>query len=77
MKKYRIIVKLKENVLDPQGKTIAEAAERMAFKGISSLRAGKVFDLETEDSVTPEAIQELAKKILVNAVIENFEVQVL
>lgn len=77
MKKYRIIVKLKENVLDPQGKTIAEAAERMSFKGIASLRAGKVFDLETEDSVTPETIQELAKKILVNAVIENFEVQVL
>jgi len=77
VKKYRIIVKLKENVLDPQGKTIAEAAERMSFKGIASLRAGKVFDLETEDSVTPETIQELAKKILVNAVIENFEVQVL
>ncbi|PKL15097.1 MAG: phosphoribosylformylglycinamidine synthase, purS protein [Spirochaetae bacterium HGW-Spirochaetae-6] len=74
MKKYQVVVKLKPNVLDPQGKAVQQAAERMALKGIGSIRMGKYFEIETEDDVTLESIQVLAKKILTNEVIEIFEV---
>ncbi len=75
MNKYKVIVKLKENVLDPEGKTIKQAAERLDFKGLKSLRVGKVFEIETEDSVGKDKIKELTEKILINPVIEVFEIE--
>lgn len=75
MKKYRVIVKLKPNVLDPEGKTIQQAAERLEFKGIKSLRVGKSFEIEADDNVTRSAIEELSRKILINPVIHTFEIE--
>ncbi|OHD11227.1 MAG: phosphoribosylformylglycinamidine synthase, purS protein [Spirochaetes bacterium GWB1_36_13] len=75
MKKYRVLVKLKPNVLDPEGNTIKQAAERMGVQGLQSLRTGKVFEIETDDSMTREKIEELAKKVLINPVIQTFEVE--
>ncbi len=75
MKKYKVIVKLKQNVLDTEGKTIIGTAERLNFTGIKSLRVGKVFEIETEDNIGLTQIEDLAKKILVNPVIEVFEIE--
>lgn len=75
MKKYQVVVKLKTNVLDPEGKAIAQAAERLNFKGIESLRVGKYFEIEVEDSFSVEQVKELAEKILINPVIEVYEIK--
>lgn len=75
MKKYRIIVKIKPNVLDPEGKAIQQAAERMQFTGINSIRVGKSFEVEVEDNVKKEMVEELAKKFLINPIIEIFEIE--
>lgn len=75
MKKYRIIVKIKPNVLDPEGKTIQNAAERLGFSGIHSIRAGKIFEIEVEDHIDHKKVQELAQKVLINPVVEVFEIE--
>ncbi len=46
MIKARVIVTLKNGVLDPQGKAIEHALAGLGFDGVGSARQGKVFDLE-------------------------------
>jgi phosphoribosylformylglycinamidine synthase len=75
LKKYQVIVKLKTNVLDPEGKAIQQAAGRMGFDKIQSIRAGKFFEIEVEDSAGENDIKEIAEKILVNPVIETYEIK--
>ena len=50
MIKARIVVTLKNGVLDPQGKAIEGALGNLGFDGVGSVRQGKVFDVELEGS---------------------------
>jgi phosphoribosylformylglycinamidine synthase len=75
VKKYRVIVKLKANVLDPEGKTISNSAQRLKFTEIQNLRVGKIFEIEGDDNLTLSRVEELAKKILINPVVEVFEIE--
>lgn len=75
MKKYRVIVKLKPNVLDPEGNTIQQASAQLGFSGIQSLRVGKIFEIEVEDTFSKEQIELLAKKLLINPITQVFEIQ--
>ena len=72
----RIRVTLKPTVNDPQGKTIANALERLSFDSVQSVRAGKYFEVEVNSSVESEAREQVAsmcEKLLSNPVIETFE----
>ena len=44
--KVRVIVTLKNGVLDPQGKAIEGALGALGFDGVGQVRQGKVFDLD-------------------------------
>jgi len=46
--KARVIVTLKSGVLDPQGKAIEGALKGLAVDGLTSVRQGKVFDIELD-----------------------------
>jgi phosphoribosylformylglycinamidine synthase PurS subunit len=70
--KYIVIVKPKKAILDPQGKAIKNVAQNYLGKEIGSIRVGKYFEIETDES--KDAVEELAKKILSNEVIEDYEV---
>lgn len=75
--KTKVIVKLKDGVLDPQGKAIEHAAKSLGYEGIHSVRVGKVFELEWEGESAGEVqekTQALSEKLLANTVIENFTV---
>jgi phosphoribosylformylglycinamidine synthase len=77
--KARITVTLKSVVLDPQGKAIEGALRSLGLNGISSVRQGKVFDveLETPDRGRAEAIlREACEKLLANTVVENFHIEI-
>ena len=77
--KARVTVTLKTGVLDPQGKAIEGALKSLGVAGISSVRQGKVFDIELEEGDAAKAeiaIKEAAEKLLANTVIENFRVEV-
>lgn len=73
----RVIVTLKNGVLDPQGKAIEGALAGLGFSGIAGARQGKVFDLklETDDPEKAKAeAAEMCEKLLANMVIENYTV---
>ena len=75
--KISIIVTLKKDVLDPQGKTIKKALEGMNFKNINDVRQGKYFEIEIEEKnqkKADEKIEEMCKKLLANLVIENYKI---
>ncbi|MBY0582695.1 MAG: phosphoribosylformylglycinamidine synthase subunit PurS [Sphingomonas sp.] len=73
--KLRIIVTLKNGVLDPQGKAIHKALDGLGFSGINDVRAGKLIELDVDDSTSDAAIDEMCRKLLANTVIENFRVE--
>ena len=78
--KARITVTLKSGVLDPQGKAIESALKSLGVTGITSVRQGKVFDIELEaaDKRKAEAkLAEAAETLLANMVIENYRVEIL
>ena len=79
MIKARIVVTLKNGVLDPQGKAIEGALGTLGFDGLGSIRQGKVFDVEVEggDRAKAEAdLKAMCEQLLANTVIENYAIQI-
>lgn len=76
--KARVLVTLKSAVLDPQGKAIEGALRSLGVPGVSSVRQGKVFDveLETADPAKAEAtLKDACEKLLANTVIETYRIE--
>jgi phosphoribosylformylglycinamidine synthase PurS subunit len=73
--KARVLVTLKSGVLDPQGKAIHHALEGLGFSGVNDVRAGKLIELDVDDTVDDQAIEEMCRKLLANTVIENFKIE--
>ena len=75
--KISVIITLKEDVLDPQGKVIHQTLDGMGFEGINEVRQGKYFEIDTkeDDKNNAEAkVEEMCKKLLANLVIEDFKI---
>ncbi|AHC27368.1 MULTISPECIES: phosphoribosylformylglycinamidine synthase subunit PurS [Mycobacteriaceae] len=72
----RVVVHVmpKAEILDPQGQAIVGALGRLGHGGVSDVRQGKRFELEVDDSVSDEALNEIAESLLANTVIEEFSV---
>lgn len=80
MKKVKAVVyvRLKEEVLDPQGKTIGLAMENMGYKEFGSVRSGRFFELECDSHPDLEnRIDEICRKLLSNPVIETYRVEMI
>ena len=78
--KARVIIMLKDGVLDPQGEAIKQALTSLEYNKVNSVRQGKVIDLELNESLEEAAIdsiQEMCEKLLANTVIENYEIKLL
>jgi phosphoribosylformylglycinamidine synthase subunit PurS len=73
--KLRIIVTLKNGVLDPQGKAIHHALEGLGFGGVNDVRAGKLIELDVADETSDVALDEMCRKLLANTVIENYRIE--
>jgi phosphoribosylformylglycinamidine synthase len=67
---------LKTTVLDPQGKTIHGALNKMGYKGVGEVRQGKFFELTLNGGMDKAAakaeVERIAKEVLTNPVIEEF-----
>lgn len=64
----------KAEILDPQGKAVAGALNRLGHKSFKGVRIGKRVELTVEGDVTPEILAEaqvIAEEILSNQVIED------
>ena len=75
--KIKVIVTLKNGVLDPQGKAIQQTLNGMGFSEVHEVRQGKYFDIEVDDADENKAkfkVDEMCKKLLANLVIEDYKI---
>ena len=75
--KISVIITLKKDVLDPQGKVIHQTLDGMGFNDVNEVRQGKYFEIDTKESdpnKAKEKVEEMCKKLLANLVIENYKI---
>ena len=75
--KISVIITLKKDVLDPQGKVIHQTLDGMGFNDISEVRQGKYFEINTKEKDPNKAkdkVEEMCKKLLSKLVIENYKI---
>ena len=75
--KIKVIVTLKDGVLDPQGKAIQQPLNGMSFSEVKEVRQGKYFDIEvstTDEKKARTKAEEMCKKLLANLVIEDYRI---
>ena len=75
--KISVIITLKKDVLDPQGKVIQQTLNVMGFENINEVRQGKYFEIDTKETDPKKAkdqVEEMCKKLLANLVIENYKI---
>jgi phosphoribosylformylglycinamidine synthase len=75
--KATVLVRLKAEVLDPQGDAVRRALGKLGFEGVGRVRVGKLIEIEIDDSDSEGLAPRLAKmadELLANPVTEDFEV---
>jgi phosphoribosylformylglycinamidine synthase len=75
----RVVVDVmpKPEILDPQGKAVHGALDRLGFEGVSDVRQGKRFEIEVAgelDEARLADVRRMAETLLANPVIEDFTV---
>ena len=74
--KISVIITLKKDVLDPQGKVIHQTLDGMGFNDVNEVRQGKYFEIDTKESDSEKAkekVEEMCKKLLANLGIEDYK----
>tara|TARA_B100000029_G_scaffold143611_1_gene138858 strand:- start:13 stop:246 length:234 start_codon:yes stop_codon:yes gene_type:complete len=75
--KIKVIVTLKNGVLDPQGKAIQQTLNSMSFSNVEEIRQGKFFEIdinETDEAKAKSQVEDMCKKLLANLVIEDYKI---
>ena len=79
--KARVYVWMKSTVLDPQGKTVCSALQGLGHKMIADVRQGKYFEIMlasgTDRGKAAAEMDQVAKEVLSNPVIEDYRVEIL
>ena len=77
--KATVLVRLKSEVLDPQGDAVRRALGKLGFEGVRSVRVGKLIEMELDDAVAGTDVrahlEKIADEMLANPVIEDFEIK--
>jgi phosphoribosylformylglycinamidine synthase subunit PurS len=71
--KARVLIRLKEGILDPQGKAVERALPALGFEGVSHVRVGRLVELEADSA---DDLGDLCEKLLANPLIEDYEIEV-
>jgi phosphoribosylformylglycinamidine synthase subunit PurS len=75
----RVLIRLKQSILDAQGASVRRALEGLGFREVLDVRVGKVVDLDVDGDSGEETrrrVEEMCARLLVNPVIEDFSVEV-
>ncbi len=75
--KVKVEIRLKPDILDPQGEAVKNALQRMNFKHILSLRQGKLIELNldtTDRKLAQKIAKKMAKDLLANPIMETFNI---
>ncbi|GAA3877927.1 phosphoribosylformylglycinamidine synthase subunit PurS [Celeribacter arenosi] len=73
--KARVTVMLKNGVLDPQGEAVRHALGALGFDGVEGVRQGKVIELDLVQGTSQATVKEMCDKLLANAVIESYTIE--
>ena len=76
--KARVTVMLKAGVLDVQGEAVRHALGTLGFGGVKGVRQGKVIELDLAESdrdAAAAAVKGMCDKLLANAVIESYRIE--
>lgn len=76
--KAKVIITLKNGVLDPQGKAIATSLDHLGFSGVENVRQGKFIEVElsqTDPDKARQEVEQMCEKLLTNTVIENYQIE--
>ncbi|MBX3190604.1 MAG: phosphoribosylformylglycinamidine synthase subunit PurS [Labilithrix sp.] len=78
--KATVLVRLKSEVLDPQGDAVRRALGKLGFEGVKGVRVGKLIEIEMDDAAAGSDLEsrlsKMADEMLANPVIEDFEIEV-
>jgi phosphoribosylformylglycinamidine synthase subunit PurS len=75
--KVSVIITLKKDVLDPQGKVIHQTLDGIGFDNVHEVRQGKYFEIDVKENDPIKAklvVEDMCKKLLANLVIENYKI---
>jgi len=78
--KAAVYVRLKAEVLDPQGDAVKRALGTLGFQGVGNVRIGKLIEIDVEDKVAKapdfqRRLEKMADEMLANPVIEDYEIK--
>lgn len=76
MYKVKVHILLKDDVLDPQGKTVNNALENLGFSGVANMRIGKFIEFTSSDKdekILSKKVKDMCEKVLANTVIEKYD----
>lgn len=74
--KAKIHITLKNGVLDPQGRAIANALHTLGFPQVEEVRQGKYIEVdvkETDRKKAESAVEKMCAGLLANTVVENYK----
>jgi len=78
--KVQVLIKPKEDVLDPAGRVLRQKLSDMGYTEVSAAHVGKLIQLDIEggdEKTVDERIKRMCEELLVKASIEEFEIKVL
>ena len=78
--KFSVIVTLKKDVLDPQGKVVQNTLQHLGMNNLISIRQGKYFEIEINDEnqdIAEKKVDDMCKKLLANLIIEDYKISIL
>jgi phosphoribosylformylglycinamidine synthase len=75
MVKVVVTVMPKPSVLDPQGAATAEAMKHYGLTGVGRVRVGKSIEIEFDEVPDHAKLEEIARDLLSNPVIEDFRIE--
>ena len=78
--KFAVIITLKKDVLDPQGKVVEHTLQSMGINSLKNLRQGKYIEIDLNESDEKKAhniVEEMCKKLLVNLIIEEYKIKII
>jgi len=75
MKTIKVVVTLKQGILDPQGLAIKHAMESIDCEGIENVRVGKYIELKFSNDISEERLNQICEQLLSNPVIEDYRIE--
>ena len=74
-----VTVVLKPDILDPQGRAVRDSLKSLDFNEVEDVRIGKSIEVKLNETSRVEAkalLRKMCKSILVNPVIEDFQIEI-